>query len=184
MRNLRYIQKLLLNCVCTQRLICLLNFILWFWFHILFCWSYIILFFNSSISYEWVKRSHHELFWCFKKRDFLMISSFRFIDLCLRRGVYIANTEPDHVFCINRISSFSFQTDYDWPHVKINMPSGDSHLVVNLIMIELFGTIFFLAVVTICLYIKRYFVRKSLGGLKALVSKMMMKKRKKEMLMS
>ncbi|XP_055297186.1 uncharacterized protein LOC129565893 [Sitodiplosis mosellana] len=50
------------------------------------------------------------------------------------------------------------------------MPSGDNHLVVNLIMIELFGTILFLAILTICLYIKRYFVRKSLGGLKALIT--------------
>lgn len=50
------------------------------------------------------------------------------------------------------------------------MPAGDSHLVINLIMIELLGTIFFLAIVTVCLYIKRYFVRKSLSGLKALVS--------------
>lgn len=50
------------------------------------------------------------------------------------------------------------------------MPSGDNHLVVNLIMIELMGTIFFLAIVTICIYIKRYFVRKSLAGFKALVS--------------
>lgn len=50
-----------------------------------------------------------------------------------------------------------------------NMPSDDNQIVVNLIMIELLGTIFFLAIVTICIYIKRLFVRKSLNGFKVLV---------------
>lgn len=62
------------------------------------------------------------------------------------------------------------------------MPSGDSHLVVNLIMIELLGTLFFLAIVTICLYIKRYFVRKSLSGLKVLVSFILTENRVKEII--
>lgn len=53
--------------------------------------------------------------------------------------------------------------------VKPNMPSDDNQIVVNLIMIELLGTIFFLAIVTICFYIKRLFVRKSLNGFKILV---------------
>lgn len=52
----------------------------------------------------------------------------------------------------------------------IEMQSGYSHLLINLIMIELLGTIFFLAIITICIYIKRYFVRKSLSGNRVLVS--------------
>lgn len=65
---------------------------------------------------------------------------------------------------------FSWKRTSKYAACETNMPSGDNHLVVNLIMIELMGTIFFLAIVTICIYIKRYFVRKSLAGFKALVS--------------
>lgn len=65
---------------------------------------------------------------------------------------------------------FPFQFDFLTSECETNMPAGDGHLVINLIMIELLGTVFFLALVTVSLYIKRYFVRKSLSGLKALVS--------------
>lgn len=50
-----------------------------------------------------------------------------------------------------------------------NMLFNDNHLLINLIMIEILGTIFFLGVITICIYLRRYFVRKSLAGCTALV---------------
>lgn len=75
-----------------------------------------------------------------------------------------------HVFSRFSFSFFSQSTKLTKFACETNMQSGDNHLVINLIMIELLGTIFFLAIVTICIYIKRYFVRKSLSGCKVLVS--------------
>lgn len=49
------------------------------------------------------------------------------------------------------------------------MLTPDSQLILNIIMIELFGTIFLLLAVTIFIYAKRCFARKSLAGCKVLV---------------
>lgn len=74
------------------------------------------------------------------------------------------------IVCFHFLFVFIFSSGIEHRQsVKSNMPSGDNHIVVNLIMIELLGTIFFLAIVTICIYIKRLFVRKSLNGFKVLV---------------